>query len=128
MLSFLRKSRAAFGNLHHNQVPFGIAILIGLCYSFTLLLTIQSGTVFGPLFNVLLFALLGAGTREGNSLFHGLSLSRKEKVDLAFKTFCFWAVLYIVFKIFKSLIWVSWIYQITGNGIFEIFNLSLIHI
>ncbi len=124
MLSFLKKSRAAFGGLHHNELSFLMPALVALFYSLSLTFTIQSGTAFGVLFNVLVFAFLGAGIREEKSLFHSLAVSPKEKVNLAYKTFCFWAVAVLFFKGFKFLIWKSFTLQIMGGTFLESFYWS----
>lgn len=121
MLNFLKKSRAAFGNLHNNSLEFFVPTMIALFYGLFMILTIQSGTAFGVLFNILVFALLGAGVKEGNSLFHSLALSDKEKVNLAYKTFCFWAMAVLLFKGTWALVWKGFVQQLVGGNIFDAF-------
>lgn len=70
-----------------------------------MIVTIQSVSAFGILFNTLLFALLGAGVRQTNSLFHNLALSRKEKVTLTYATFCFWIILVWLLKGINACVW-----------------------
>lgn len=119
MINFLKKSRSAFGNLQCNSVTFGLPFLVALCYSLSLTLTIQAGAAFGTIFNVLLFALLGAGLKNQKSLFHGLAISRKEKVKLAYQTFLFWVIFILLVSALKVILWKWFTLQFTYGSMWD---------
>lgn len=121
MFQFLKKSRAAFCDLHANPKDFMTAFIIAILYSVIMMITIRSANAFGILFNTLLFTFLGAGVKQSNSLFHSLSLTQKEKVDLTYTTFCFWLIFVFLLKGIYACMWKIAITQFAGLNFIDSF-------
>lgn len=124
MIRFMRKRRALLLGLHKNPIHFFQALSITIAYNFITSMLDPSGVTVGFLFNLLLFAFLGAAVRPGSSLFCNLAMTRKEKVKEVYYSFAFIIFLIILWKIVSGLIWNVILMRFSGESFQTFFSFN----
>jgi hypothetical protein len=120
----MKKLRALFFGLNTNRIHFLQALCITIAYNLITSMFDQSGVIVGFLFNLLLFAFLGAAVRPGNSLFCNLAMTRKEKVKEVYQSFAFIISLIVLWKIVSGLIWNLILMRFSGEGFQGFFSFN----